>query len=305
MDSEERQLSDRERTVLLLAAEGLTDKEIARHLDLSQRTIGTYWERMRQKLGPFSRTQLVARFLRLEGDHENSNQNYRELFSTWDEGVLIFSPEGATIFANQAIATLLGLSLDQVQTGSVQDLFKQAASEEIRAFVNRLATAHETIERQVIRSNGHVLWLYLRGGPISDRRGRKSAVVLMVRDITLQKRVSHTLDTCQSTLQFIAENSSDFIVRFDDQMKCVSANSSCRNSLGIELKDVEGKSIREVKELCKPNDAWLGAMETAFSTGDIQDFRSQWPDGVERTTNVMPEPDSGFVPRFVLTITRK
>ncbi len=43
-----------------LAAHGLTDKEIALRLGIRDGTVATYWERIRAKLGPHHRSELVA-----------------------------------------------------------------------------------------------------------------------------------------------------------------------------------------------------------------------------------------------------
>ena len=45
--------------MLLLAAQGLTDQGIAHRLEISLATVGTYWGRIRIKIGPLSRTGLV------------------------------------------------------------------------------------------------------------------------------------------------------------------------------------------------------------------------------------------------------
>jgi DNA-binding CsgD family transcriptional regulator len=57
-------LSDREKEVLSLAADGLTDKEIALRLSIATKTVRTYWDRMRQKLSATSRTQVIAKAFR-------------------------------------------------------------------------------------------------------------------------------------------------------------------------------------------------------------------------------------------------
>lgn len=57
-------LSERERDVLFLAADGLTDKEIAQRLGIGAKTVRTYWDRVRSKLGASSRTQALAMALR-------------------------------------------------------------------------------------------------------------------------------------------------------------------------------------------------------------------------------------------------
>ncbi|MFQ3587431.1 MAG: helix-turn-helix transcriptional regulator [Fimbriimonadaceae bacterium] len=56
-------LSSRERQILSFAATGLTDKEIARKLDISVSTVRSYWLRLRQKIGGDNRTEVVARSL--------------------------------------------------------------------------------------------------------------------------------------------------------------------------------------------------------------------------------------------------
>jgi len=52
-------LTRRERELLALIAEGLTDKEIARRLNLSPSTVRTYNSALYQKLGATSRTQAI------------------------------------------------------------------------------------------------------------------------------------------------------------------------------------------------------------------------------------------------------
>lgn len=59
-----RPLSERERSVIALAAEGLTDIEIARQLIISQETVRTNLKRSAEKLQVRGRTAIVARALR-------------------------------------------------------------------------------------------------------------------------------------------------------------------------------------------------------------------------------------------------
>lgn len=57
-------LSSRERQILLTAAEGLTDEQIALRLGISTSTVNSYWVRLRGKIGSGSRTELVGHMLR-------------------------------------------------------------------------------------------------------------------------------------------------------------------------------------------------------------------------------------------------
>src|SRR5690348_5144271 len=57
-------LSPRELQLLSFAAQGLTDNAISHKLGISLATVGTYWGRIRIKLGPLNRTELVANWLK-------------------------------------------------------------------------------------------------------------------------------------------------------------------------------------------------------------------------------------------------
>jgi DNA-binding CsgD family transcriptional regulator len=57
-------LSAREEQILSMAMEGYTDKLIAHKLQISVATVKSYWVRIRQKVGGFSRVETVAKKIR-------------------------------------------------------------------------------------------------------------------------------------------------------------------------------------------------------------------------------------------------
>lgn len=61
-------LSSRQRQILLLTAEGLSDDEIGRRLGISPLTVKTYIRRLYDRYGVRSRAAIVARWLR--DDHD-------------------------------------------------------------------------------------------------------------------------------------------------------------------------------------------------------------------------------------------
>lgn len=61
--------SVREREVVDLAVLGHTDEQIAHTLDITTSTVNSYWVRIRGKIGPLSRTEIVAKMLHA-GYHE-------------------------------------------------------------------------------------------------------------------------------------------------------------------------------------------------------------------------------------------
>lgn len=68
--SPEHETRSRQEQILNLASEGLTDKEIAARLKLSPETVGTYWRRILSKYAAASRTEVVAKVIRLQSEAE-------------------------------------------------------------------------------------------------------------------------------------------------------------------------------------------------------------------------------------------
>ena len=66
-------LSDREKQVLILIAEGLTNKEISASLAISESTVENHTHHIYKKLRVSNRARAVAYVLRLRIIHENED----------------------------------------------------------------------------------------------------------------------------------------------------------------------------------------------------------------------------------------
>lgn len=116
-----QELSPREDEILRLAAEGYTDAGISHKLGISEGTVGTYWGRIRTKIGPHPRTELIAIRLRAEMQKEldvlgetretlerllqesvNSELLYEDIIDQAPEGLVVVNAEGAIEHANPA-----------------------------------------------------------------------------------------------------------------------------------------------------------------------------------------------------------
>lgn len=118
-------LSPRERQILQLAAEGMTDKEIAARLKIKISTIGTYWNRIRSKIGAHSRSQAIASVLtyRFETTLEDIRQRMSRagvhdvpegghecsiILEHAPDALLVVRPDGFVEYANAAARALFG-----------------------------------------------------------------------------------------------------------------------------------------------------------------------------------------------------
>lgn len=135
-----RALSERERQLLDLAAEGCTDNAISHRLGISLATVNTYWGRIRIKLGPLNRTELVAVYIQEQAtktldemrdrnkelvselaEHaqtvsmlKSSLELFRGLVETAPDGIILVSEEGIIELANEQAEVMFGYKKDEM-----------------------------------------------------------------------------------------------------------------------------------------------------------------------------------------------
>lgn len=132
-------LSDREAEILHLAIEGMTDQQIAHHLEISVSTVNSYWVRIRGKVGFFSRTELAAKCLRAKSQAEmrtimaqneeyqrlaEQNQNDAEIIKSAEwcraglaampEAVMVVDREGRILCTNELLNRLFGYGKEEL-----------------------------------------------------------------------------------------------------------------------------------------------------------------------------------------------
>jgi PAS domain S-box-containing protein len=152
-------LSVREREIVDLAARGHTDAGIANKLGISTATVGTYWNRIRSKVGPYSRTQVVA-FLLLE-DSQRTIQNlkasseemlaqvsagrvqWKEVFANAPDAMMVVAAPGVITEANDEAAALFGYSPGELDGLPIDALLPHDKSDLHERHVTEYFGSHE------------------------------------------------------------------------------------------------------------------------------------------------------------------
>ena len=100
-------LSSREQEIVLLASDGLTDKEIAVRLQVQVATVRTYWDRLRQKLGASNKGEAIAKSLR---EIVRQQDRWQRLIveCASDYAMFAIDEEGRALSWNPGVKTLLG-----------------------------------------------------------------------------------------------------------------------------------------------------------------------------------------------------
>lgn len=121
-------LSPRESQVVTLAAEGLTDKEIARELGIGLGTVGTLWSRIRSKLGQHNRTELVVRWMSCGAHGGLSETAMRACMEAAPVGLIVLDDDDRVLCANLESQCLLGATLETLMGTAISDWIAEGPS---------------------------------------------------------------------------------------------------------------------------------------------------------------------------------
>jgi PAS domain S-box-containing protein len=123
------------------------------------------------------------------GDLIRSEDRYRTVVETANEGICITDPAGKCIFANKKMADMLGKSVEEMVGRPVQDFFghdRDGSAPEIR--VERETGHYPQRELKVVRKDGSTFWVILNATPIMDAQGRLLNTICMLTDISERKK---------------------------------------------------------------------------------------------------------------------
>lgn len=127
-----QELSGREREVLILGAEGNTDREIAEALGLSVNTVATHWERLRVKLNASNRGEAIAKALAgacraaLSELAEANRWSQLIVDNTEDLAIFTMDEEGMLLSWNSGVQRVLGYDESGFVKQNVAMLFEPA-----------------------------------------------------------------------------------------------------------------------------------------------------------------------------------
>ena len=158
-------LSEREREVIRLSAEGLTDAEVGEQLGLAAETVRSHWKRVRKRLGEISRAEVVRLLAQEEANP------YREVFEAMLAPVFYGDHEGRYLDVNPAALQLLGYRREEMVGRSFNEFIPQGSEailDEIRASFDQMGLWEG--EFPMVRRDGTVLRLRWRSRWDATRR---------------------------------------------------------------------------------------------------------------------------------------
>ncbi len=237
-------LSEREKEVLFLAGDGMTDKEIARKLSIGPKTVRTYWDRMRAKLGAASRTEVLAKALQSAHDQLSASEQRVRMFV--QHMPIVFNAldeEMNVILANEETERLTGYTSEEIIN---QPLLTEHhipdAAERVRVlglFASQEGD-YRDLETEIVCKDGStktIAWSSrAKENPIPDWASWMIGV-----DITERKRAQEALRQSEESLRRLLESSEQGVWIIDTNHTTTFVNKRLASMLGLTVEDMVGK----------------------------------------------------------------
>ncbi|OGU20041.1 MAG: hypothetical protein A2X85_06125 [Geobacteraceae bacterium GWF2_54_21] len=236
-----------------------------------------------------------------------SEENYRRLLVTIQEGIWVIDTEAVTTFVNPRMAEILGYTADEM-TGRnlysfMDDHGRQIAERNIE---RRKQGVKERHDFEFIRKNGERIFTRLETGPIFDEAGEYAGSIAAVADITEARKASMQLHASEQAFRAVVENSPDVIVRYDREGRRIYVNPEFERVNHLTAEQVLGKKPVELStELAPMAELFTEKLMVAMEFGAVTKIDLSWvKDGrpVCWYVRVVPEFDAEGTVVSALTI---
>jgi PAS domain S-box-containing protein len=208
-------LSPREQEILLLAADGMTDKQICGQLEITQSTINTYWSRLRDKLGASSRSEAVAKALsiayqdRIEELHDA--QLWMQLFinAAVDYAIFITDVDGFIQSWNPGVHRILGYLEEEFVGQNIELVFtptdlEYGAPKQEREIASEYGRSLDN--RWHVRKDGVRIWCAGSLLKLTDNGPEPKWFAKILRDDTDRKQMEIEMEAIRDQLKKLVED---------------------------------------------------------------------------------------------------
>ncbi len=144
---------------------------------------------------------------RVEERLKESEEKYRNIVETANEGILIIDAEVRITFANKKIAEMLGCSLEELIGRFLWDFADEEGKDILKQNMEkRRQGINEVYELKLICKDGSPLWALISAKAFFNKEGEFTGSLGMFTDITERKRIEEALRQSEKRLRLKLEN---------------------------------------------------------------------------------------------------
>lgn len=184
---------------------------------------------------------------RLEEELRTREQYQRALLDNFPFMVWLKDTESRLLAMNRPSQELAGLAADAPYYGKTDlDLFPAEMAEGIRADDREvMASGQKKAVEELLGNNEVPRWHEIYKAPVYDDTGKLLGLVGFARDITERKEMEEALAAHELEFRALAENSPDYIARYDRDCRRVYINPALEKMLGRPAHELLGMGLAE------------------------------------------------------------
>jgi PAS domain S-box-containing protein len=149
---------------------------------------------------------------------KESEARYRRIVETANEGIWVIDKNAKTTFANQKMADLLKLSVDQLIGKPLFDFLTQSGKPEVEQILaRRQQHIEEKTENCLKCADGSEIWVLASNTPIFDQSGHYAGALAMVTDISDRRYAEQELLKLSTRLEIAIRSANIGIWEWDIQ----------------------------------------------------------------------------------------
>ena len=201
-----------------------------------------------------------------------SEEKYRTIVTTADEGIWTADANRVVTFANERMASMLGYTVPEMIGRTIEDFVDASAREEaLQGFERRRQGVRERRDLPLRRKDGTVLWASVTSSPLMGPDGRFAGSLGMVTDITEERRLEEARRSTEERFSLVFRASPIPIAIATASSDILEVNDRYVEFSGYLREDLVGRSARDMGMWAEPAD--LQRFVDAMSReGRVRDF---------------------------------
>ena len=207
----------------------------------------------RDEQGEFKQTHCILHDITERRQYEEalkaSEERYRRIVETANEGICAMDSQFRTTFVNQRMADMLGYSVEEM-IGRPIDLFiaEEDLSDHDEKMNERRLGRPGVFERRLCRKDGGTLWTIVSATALRDGEGNFAGSFGMFTDISERKSVEEQLSATSTVLETLINAAPVSIVALDSAGNVSLWNPASEQMFGWMQDEVLGRPLPFVPE---------------------------------------------------------
>lgn len=185
----------------------------------------------------------IQRRKRAEKSLKESEERYRLIVETAQEGIWLIDENSLTTFVNEPMARMLGYTREEMIGKHLYFFMSVKEREQADRNIARRRQGIADDEEFIFqKKDGQPIWTHLHVSPVLQDGSYKGALA-MVTDITEKREAEQQLRLSEQRFKSLVQNSSDLLSINDEDGVCRYVSPTVKDILGFAPESVQGRNV--------------------------------------------------------------